>query len=223
MRIRVSWSAGLTLVACVVVVGCSKKDTGAAMDTSAAASMTTNPTGATTAAGSTVTNATAGAAAATANPAPAGEMSDANIMALLDEANSADSADAATALPNLTSTGARNFAKLMMGEHHALHVQGVQLEKAQNITPQLPTPDPFKPAVEGEMSALSSAAKGAAYDSTYIANEVAIHQAVIDWAGKIKPQNAALQKYVKDAGPVLEKHLRDAKALQDKMGGSKSK
>ena len=137
-------------------------------------------------------------------------------------ANAGDSALGAAALPKLTSAGAKTFARLMMGEHHALHVEGLRVEKKQNITPSLPTPDPFKPAVEGEQSALSSVAKGRAYDSTYIANEAGIHQAVIDWAGKNTPQNAGLQRYMKTAGPVLEKHLREARALQKKMSASKA-
>lgn len=110
----------------------------------------------------------------------------------------------------------------MEGEHHALHVEGLGVEKKQNITPQLPTPDPFKPAVEAEQTALGSMAKGASYDSTYIAHEIGIHQAVIDWAGKHTPQNAAYQQYMKTAGPVLVKHLNEAQALQKKMSGSKA-
>lgn len=153
----------------------------------------------------------AGAMAATA------PLTDANIAALLDEANMADSSLAAAALPNLTSSGAKDFAKLMMGEHHALRVEGDKVAKAQNVPLDLPTPDPFKPAVEAETTALSSMTKGAAYDSTYIAHEIAIHAAVIDWAGKNTPQNAALQGYVKTAGPTLQKHLDKAKALMAKM------
>src|SRR4029077_14640254 len=90
----------------------------------------------------------------------AAPLSDANIAALVDEVNAADSMLAAAALPKLTSPGARNFAKLMIGEHHGLHVKGIQLEKAQNITPALPATDPFKPAVGAEQSALASLAKG---------------------------------------------------------------
>lgn len=169
------------------------------------------------------TSATGGMAntGATTGAAAGGQLSDANIAALVDEANMGDSTLAASALPKLTSTGAKNFAKLMMGEHHAIHVQGLQVEKAQNITPVLPTPDPFVPAVEAEKTALSSMPKGAAYDSTYIAHEVGIHQAVIDWAGKNTPQNAAYQQYLKTAGPVYQKHLDHALALQKTMSGSK--
>lgn len=208
MRFELSRYAGLTtLAACVVLGGCKAKE-GAATDTTSA--MTANDTmGGMAKAGDTM--AAAGGAA----------LSDANIAALVNEANMGDSALAASALPKLTSTGAKNFARLMMGEHHAIHVQGLQVEKAQNITPQLPAQDPFKPAVEAEQTALGSMPKGAAFDSTYIAHEIGIHQAVIDWAGKNTPQNAAYQEYLKTAGPVYQKHLDHALTLQKTMSGSK--
>lgn len=208
-----------TLAACVALGACKPKDTAATTDTTSAMSATTNSTtntatGDTSAAGGM---ANTGATAAAAG----GQLSDANIAALVDEVNMGDSALAASALPKLTSTGAKNFAKLMMGEHHAIHVQGLQVEKAQNITPVLPTPDPFVPAVEAEKTALSAMPKGAAYDSTYIDHEGGIHQAVIDWAGKNPPQNAAYQQYLKTAAPVYQKHLDHALALQKTMSGSK--
>lgn len=150
-----------------------------------------------------------------------GTLSDANIVALLDEANMADSAAGHYAATKATNADVKAFAKLMMGEHHALRVEGAKVAKEQNITLQLPTPDPFMPAVQAEQSALSSMTKGAAYDSTYIANEVGIHQAVIDWAGKNTPQNAALQTYMKNAGPTLVKHLNMAQDIQKKMSPAK--
>ncbi len=215
MRVELSTRhAGLSLAlaACTALGACKAKDTSATGDTSAAMSNTATP--ATTGAADT---AAAGAPAAGASAA----LSDANIAALVDEVNAGDSTLASAALPKLTSSGAKDFARLMMGEHHALHVEGLSVEKKQNITPQMPSSDPFKPAVEGEQSALSSMQKGPAYDSTYIAHEVGIHQAVIGWAGKNTPQNAAYQQYIKTAAPVYQKHLDHALALQRKMMGSK--
>ena len=210
MYVELSRYAGLaTIAACMVLSACKAKDT-SATDTTAAMSAPAK-TGDTTAAASTA-----------AAPSATATTSDANIAALVDEANTGDSTLAAAALPKLTSAGAKGFAKLMMGEHHALHEQGLQVEKAQSITPQLPAADPFKPAVDAEQSALSSMAKGKAYDSTYIANEVGIHQAVLDWAGKNTPQNAGYQQYLKKAGPVIQKHLNHALALQKKMSGTEA-
>lgn len=184
----------------VMVTACKAKEPAVTDTTAAAMSSTTTDT-----------------SQAAAAPAAAAPLTDANIAALLDEANMADSSLAAAALPNLTSSGAKDFAKLMMGEHHALRVQGAKIFKTQNITLELPTPDPFKAAVEGETTALSSMTKGAAYDSTYIAQEIGIHEAVINWAGTVTPTNAGLQGYLKAAGPALQKHLDKAKEVMAKM------
>ena len=206
-RYALTRCAGLSLAACVTLTACTARDAGTPAD-STASMQSTMPA-----------DTTAAPAAAAPAAAPAA-LSDANIVALHDEVNAADSTLAAAALAKLTSAGARQFARLMMGEHHALRVQVQRVAKAQNITPELPASDPFKPAVADEQSALASMAKGAAYDSTYIAHEVGIHQAVIDWAGKNPPQNAAFQELVKTAGPVLQKHLDMAQALQKKQAGS---
>lgn len=193
------------LAASFTLAGCKGKDTGAIADTTAASAMATHDT----------------STSAAANGAVAAPLSDANIAALHNEVNAGDSTLAAAALPKLTNSDVRGFAKMMMGEHHGLLVKGLQVEKAQNITPAAPATDPFKSAVEAEQSALSSMTKGAAYDSTYIAHEVGIHQAVLEWAKANMPQNAAFQEYVKGAAPVIQRHLDKGLSIQTKLSGGK--
>ena len=147
-------------------------------------------------------------------------LSDANIVALLDEANMADSASGAYANTKATSPDVKAFAKLMMSEHHALRVQGQQLAKRLNVTPQPPANDPLKPAAQSEMTALKGAAKGAAFDRTYIDQEVGVHKAVLDLVDKAHDaaQNPELKKLIEQAKPVIEKHLDRAEELQKKLG-----
>jgi putative membrane protein len=158
--------------------------------------------------------------AQTGTATTAGQLSDANIVALLDEANMADSAAGAYAATKATNADVKAFAKLMMGEHHALRAQGQQLARRLNVTPQLPDDDPLKPAAQSEMTALKGAAKGAAFDRTYIEQEIGIHKAVLDLAGKAHDaaQNAELKKLIEQAGPVIQKHLARAEAIQKKLG-----
>ncbi len=155
--------------------------------------------------------------AAGAQPAA---LSDANIVALLDEANMADSALGAYAVTKATSPDVKSFAKLMMGEHHALRAQGQQLAKRLGVTPQMPADDPLKPAADAEMTALKAAAKGADFDRTYIEQEIGIHKAVLDLAGKAHDaaQNEELKKLIEQAGPVIQKHLDHAEQIQKKLG-----
>jgi predicted outer membrane protein len=196
-------SRGMTLAmlaAGCALAGCKGKDSAAAAESTAAMTRIPDTT------------------AVTAPPAPA-PLSDANIAGLVDEVNVADSTLAAAALPKLTDKSARDFAKLMMGEHHGLHIKGLQIEKAQKLTPEVPADDPFKPAVGAEQSALAPLPKGKSYDSTYIAHELGIHQAVLEWSGKNTPQNSALQGYMKSAKDVIQRHIDHALAAQTKLGG----
>ncbi len=153
-------------------------------------------------------------------PASAGGLTDANIVALLDEANAADSASGAYALGKATSPDVKAFAKLMMGEHHALRAAGQQLAQRLNVTPDPPANDPLKPAASSEMAALKAAPKGAQFDRTYIDQEVGIHKAVLDLAEKAHgaAQNGELKKLIEQAKPVIEKHLNRAEEIQKKLG-----
>jgi putative membrane protein len=154
-----------------------------------------------------------------ASPAAAGSLSDANIVALLDEANAADSSAGAYAVGKATDAEVKAFAKLMMGEHHALRAQGQQLAQRLNVTPEAPADDPLKPAATSEMAALKAAPKGAQFDRTYIDQEVAAHKLVLEVAekGHAAAQNAELKKLIEQAKPVVEKHLDRAEEIQKKL------
>lgn len=194
----------LLLTACISLSGFQAKESESATDTRSVAMSVE------------VANTSTGPSVAVPSSAA---LSDANIIALLDEANMADSALGAMALPKITSADVRSFAKLMMGEHHALRLAGQSLAKKESITPQMPADDPFTRAVQAEQSAVGAAAKGHAFDSTYIAHEIGIHQAVIAWAGtaETEAQNQPLKDLIKSAGPVLQKHLDQAQAIQKRL------
>jgi hypothetical protein len=110
------------------------------------------------------------------------------------------------------------FAKMMMGEHHALRVAGQQLAKKLNVTPQAPADDPVAKAGSAEMAALNAAGSGASFDRAYIDPEVGIHKAVLDLADKAHgdTENAQLKGLIAKAKPVIQKHLDKAKELQQK-------
>jgi putative membrane protein len=145
--------------------------------------------------------------------------SDANIFALLDEANMADSAAGAYAVKHAVSADVKAFARLMMGEHHALRAQGQQLAKRLGITPEAPEPDPVMTAALSEMAALQGATKMTGFDSTYIGQEIIAHQAVLDLAGKAHDaaRNPQLKKLIEQAKPVIQKHLDRAQAIEKKF------
>jgi putative membrane protein len=70
------------------------------------------------------------------------------------------------------------------------------------------------------MTTLKSTPKGAAFDRTYIEQEIGIHKAVLDVAqkGHDAAQNPELKKLIEQAKPVIEKHLNHAEEIQKKLG-----
>ena len=147
------------------------------------------------------------------------ELTDANIVALLDHANVADSSAGALAAPKATNARVKQFAKLMMSEHHALRKQGQDLAKKLGVTPEPPAEDPVTAMAAKETEALQSAAKGAEFDRTYIQQEIAAHEAVLDLAEKSHDaaDNAELKALIEKARPVIEKHLKQAQDLEKSL------
>ncbi len=187
-------------VTALAVAACSKKDNYAATDTSAASS--------------TMSADTSAMAANTS-----GNWTDANIFALLDEANAADSTAGSVAATKGTSSAVRDFGKRMMRDHHQLRVQGAALAKKLNITQAAPSDDPVTPAAQKEMDTLNSTAKGKDFDKAYIDAEVDMHKAVLDLATKAasQTQTTELKNLIQKAAPVIQGHLTLAESIQQKL------
>ena len=149
---------------------------------------------------------------------------DNNIVALLDEANMADSAAGAIAVTKATNKAVKDFARLMMSEHHALRQQGQQLAKRLKVTPEPPANDPVKPLAENETKVLESTPKGAEFDRVYIEQEIAAHKAVLDLAETAhgQAQNEQLKDLIEQAKPVIQKHLDQAEKIRDELGSATS-
>jgi putative membrane protein len=185
--------------AALAVVACSKKDDTAADTT--AASTTTADTSAMTSSSTTTTS---------------GTWSDANIVALLDEANAADSTAGSVAATKGTAAAVRTFARDMMRDHHSLRVQGAALAKKLNVTPAAPGDDPVPAMAQSESNTLSSTAKGKDFDKAYIDAEVNAHKAVLDLATKAagQTQTTELKNLIQKAAPLIQAHLDKAEAIQ---------
>ena len=189
-------------IAALALTACSKKEN-YGTDTTAAAS-------------STVAGDTAAIAAAGAPAAVGGTWTDANIFALLDEANAADSSAGAVAATKGTAAAVRDFGKRMMRDHHQLRTQGAALAKKLNITPSAPLDDPLPSAAQSEMNTLNTTAKGKDFDKAYIDAEVNAHKQVLDIATKAagQTQNAELKNLIQKAAPVIQGHLDKAESIQ---------
>jgi putative membrane protein len=187
-------------IAALALAACSKKDNNAAD---------------TTAASSTAAMDTSGSAAT----ATSGTWSDANIVAILDEANMADSAAGAIAATKGTSSAVRDFGKTMMRDHHALRVQGQALAKKLNVTPQPPADDNSVADSQKNLDNLNSTAKGKDFDKAYIDHEVDYHKAVLEAAtkGMNQAQNTELKNLIQKAAPNIQGHLTKAESIQKNL------
>ena len=183
-------------IAALALTACAKKDN-SGTDTTAASSTVSADT------------------ATTAAPAAA-TWSDANIVALLDEANAADSTAGALAATKGTAAAVREFGRRMARDHHELRAKGQALAKKLNVTPAAPSDDPLPAVAQKEMETLNSTAKGKDFDKAYIDSEVDIHKAVLDLATKAagQTQTAELKDLIQQAAPVIQGHLDKAESIQ---------
>ena len=202
--------AALAAVVWLSLTACGKKDQRA--DSAAVGSGATAAAAPAPAAGSTT--------GASANAGASATLSDPNIVAILDQANAADSARGRVAVTKGTSTDVKNFGKLMIGEHHALRQQGQQLAKKLNVTPQPPPNDQSEAQAKTELDSLNAMPKGKAWDKAYIDYEVTYHQQLQQTATKAldAAQNQELKDLIKRAAPIVQKHLDHAKQIQQKLG-----
>jgi len=187
-------------IAALALAACAKKDNYAA-DTTAS---------------STTTGDTSMMAGGAASSTTSGTWSDANIVAMLDEANAADSSAGAVAATKGTAAAVRDFARRMMRDHHQLRAQGAALAKKLNVTPAAPSDDPVPGMAQDETNTLNSTAKGKDFDKAYIDAEVNAHKAVLDLATKsaAATQNAELKNLIQKAAPVIQGHLDKAESIQ---------
>jgi putative membrane protein len=211
MRAQTLRRSGILVTAAVAALAACKRGEryGNRSDTTAATS-----TGA-------VTDTSAGraTAGANANARAGGGMSDANIAAVLDAANESDSAFGALAVRKGRSADVKNFGRLMMGEHHALRLQGQQLVKRLNVTPQPPANFDLPNKQRDAMNDLQGKS-GADFDKSYIDHEVDYHKQVLQTAQQAldQAQNAELKDLIRKAAPVIQRHLDRAEQIQKRLG-----
>ena len=195
---------GIVLLGACALAACSKSEN--KTDTTAAVA---------------TTDTTAKAAATPVNPAPPA-LNDANIAALLDEANMADSVWGAIAATKGTNASVKAFGRDMMRDHHALRKQGQDLAKQLNLTPQPPGNDTLPTTLTTMSDSLKTQAKGPAWDKAYIDHEVAVHQSVITLleTAQTAAQDTSLKALITRAQPLIQAHLTKAQDIQSKLGAA---
>jgi putative membrane protein len=189
------------LGACALSAGCSKGENKA--DSAAAA------------------DSAARAAAPAPAPAPA-PLNDANIVAILDAANAADSAAGNVASTKGKNAEVKSFGKEMMRDHHALRKAGQDLATKLKLTPAMPAGDTSQTAAQNWQNNLNSMPAGPDWDKAYIDHEVTYHQSVLQTAQAAlgAAQDSSLKALITKAAPNIEAHLKHAQSIQTKLNAA---
>ena len=150
----------------------------------------------------------------------AGQLDDATIFAIYDQANTADILTGRLAAKYGASEDVRALGRMVAADHVAVQQMGRDLAKTLGV---IPTPP------EGDSSIMDSAKavamlqskRGAEFDRAYLQHEVSFHQAVVDAIkGTLLPAAAApeLRRLMTTVLPGFEHHLAATKAAAAKMG-----
>jgi putative membrane protein len=172
-----------------------------------------------TAADSTAAADSAAKATAAAAPPPPAPLNDANILALLDEANAADSAHGNMASTKGTAASVKSFGRDMMRDHHTLRKAGQDLATKINVTPTPPANDTLPAAAQRTADQMNGMPAGPDWDKTYIDHEVMMHQGVLSLlqSAQTAASDTALKALITQAIPNIEAHLKKAQDVQSKL------
>jgi putative membrane protein len=142
--------------------------------------------------------------------------SDAEIAAIVMEANAIDAELGELAATRASNEAVRAFGRTMARDHRAVNEQVGALGAKLKITP---VPGELSRKLRSDATAFRAELErlsGSAFDRTYIAHEVAYHQAVIDAVDSVllpSAQNAELKGALAGVRPALVAHLRHAEQL----------
>jgi putative membrane protein len=163
-----------------------------------------------------VGTAAAGAQGAVNSLTVGGGMSDPNIFYALDAVNMGDSAKGAIAATKGTSAEVRDFAKMMVRDHHTLRQQGQDLAKRLAAQPTPPPGDSLPAKLDSALSRLNAAEKGRDFDKAYIDHEVGAHREALTIlvSAMSITQNSEIKNLIQKTAPIVQAHLDKAEAIQ---------
>lgn len=147
-------------------------------------------------------------------------LTDVNIVAIFDAANTADIESGRLAAAQGSTKEVRELGQSFADAHTSVRQLGRDLAKKLGVVPVLPAGDQGAAQHAAAMASLRSK-KGAAFDRAFLDHEIAFHQAVIDAVtNTLLPatQNAELKALEEKVAPAFVGHLEMAKNLRAKLG-----
>jgi len=161
------------------------------------------------------------AAAPTVDAAPAAaKVTDAQIVAIVTAANTADIDAGKMAKSKTKNADVKKYADLMVKDHTAMNAAGAKVAKKAAITAEEnDTSKKMKDDATASTEKLK-AAPPAEFDKAYIESEIMMHQMVLDALDNSlipSAQNADLKKALEDARTKVQAHLDAAKTIQGNL------
>jgi putative membrane protein len=201
----------IALSAATLLVACKPKDNATSDTTTAAGAVATGSDSANRA----KTDTTNAAAANNNN----NNWTDGQILAFASTANKGEIAEGKLAETKATNAKVKAFARQMVTDHTAMLSEGNNFAKKNNITPDSTKSDVQDLAKDAhdEMQDLSSKAKGADWDKTFVDKEIDGHKKVLEklQSAQNATQNQQLKDMLTKATQKVQQHLDKAQALKD--------
>ena len=150
----------------------------------------------------------------------AGQLDDDTILAIYDQANTADILTGRLAAKYGASEDVRALGRMVAADHVAVQQMGRDLAKKLGVIPTPPEGDSSIMDYAKAVAMLQSK-RGAEFDRAYLQHEVSFHQAVIDAIkGTLLPAaaNPELRTLMTTVLPGFEHHLAATKAAAAKVG-----
>jgi putative membrane protein len=150
----------------------------------------------------------------------AGALDDATVLAIFDQANTADIVTGRLGAKYAASEEVRALARMVATDHVVVQQMGRDLAKKLELIPTPPDND-TSVADCARAVALLQSKTGAEFDRAYLQQEVACHQSVVDAVKHtLLPaiKNDELRNLMNTVLPGFEHHLAATKAVAMKMG-----
>jgi putative membrane protein len=148
-------------------------------------------------------------------------VTDAQIASIVVTANQVDIDAGKLAESKASKAEVKKFAQQMVTDHTGVNKQATELVTKLKVTPQdNPTSQSLKAGGEKNVAHLKTLS-GAAFDKTYIDQEVAYHELVLAAVDKTlipSAQNAELKALLVKVRPAFVAHLEHAKQVQETLG-----
>ncbi len=155
-------------------------------------------------------------------PAQTG-LTDAQIAALFDQANTADLETGQLAAARAHARAVRELGQQFADAHRSVREQGRELAQRLGVTPTLPPGDQGAAQHAAVMARLRGLS-GPEFDRAFLDHEIAFHQAVIEAVTKtLLPaiQNPELKAFVEKVAPAFQGHLQMAQDLRQKVAAAR--